>query len=396
MSWRTVVISSRCKLDTKMGYMVIRGEEVRRIFLDEIAVVIIENPAVAMTGCLLSELMERKIKVVFCDRRHNPQGELVPYYGSHDTSRKLRTQIAWQDATRGAVWGSIIAQKISQQAKFLRDLEHFTEAELPESYIGQIEFQDATNREGHAAKVYFNAVFGMDFSRRGDHPYNAALNYGYTILLSAFNREITASGYALVVENPDFFRHLLCDLYGQLQGDDGKLILSEKGKPLAISKWVELVDNCIHFELNRKSLVIKICTAMERTAVSETFFLKTSELLCSLERYVDELAFELPGDIICEKCSVSALLRGIGIGLRDDYEDPLERLIDFMELVREFDRDKLFVLVGLRNFFSDVKVEAFLKTALDHGYRLLLLDSVARDKLSCEKRLTIDNDLCEF
>lgn len=38
--------------------MVIRGEEVRRIFLDEIAVVILENPAVAMTGCLLSELME--------------------------------------------------------------------------------------------------------------------------------------------------------------------------------------------------------------------------------------------------------------------------------------------------------------------------------------------------
>jgi CRISPR-associated endonuclease Cas1 subtype II len=196
MSWRTVVISSRWKLDTKMGYMVVRGEEIHRIFLDEIAVVIIENPAVAMTGCLLSELMERKIKVVFCDRRHTPQGELVPYYGSHDTSRKLRTQIVWQDLTRGAVWGSIIAQKISQQAKFLRELEHFTEAELLDSYIGQIEFQDATNREGHAAKDYFNAVFGMDFSRRGDHPFNVALNYGYTILLSAFNREITACGYA--------------------------------------------------------------------------------------------------------------------------------------------------------------------------------------------------------
>jgi CRISPR-associated endonuclease Cas1 subtype II len=104
-------------------------------------------------------------------------------------------QIAWQDLAKGAVWGSIIAQKISQQAKFLKELDHFPEAELLESYIGQIEFQDATNREGHAAKVYFNAVFGMDFSRRGDHPFNAALNYGYTILLSAFNREIAACGY---------------------------------------------------------------------------------------------------------------------------------------------------------------------------------------------------------
>ena len=112
MSWRTVVISSRCKLDTKMGYMVVRSDEVNRIFLDEIAVVIIENPAVAMTGCLLSELMERKIKVIFCDRRHTPQGELVPYYGSHDSSRKLRTQIAWDGTVKGVIWGHIIAQKI--------------------------------------------------------------------------------------------------------------------------------------------------------------------------------------------------------------------------------------------------------------------------------------------
>lgn len=196
MSWRTVVISSRCKLDTPMGYMVIRGEEIRRIFLDEIGVVIIENPAVAMTGCLLSELMTRKIKVIFCDSRRTPQGELIPYYGSHDTSRKLRAQIAWDDTVKGTVWCSIIAQKISHQAKLLRELEHFPEAELLESYIGQIEFQDASNREGHAAKVYFNAVFGMEFSRRSDHPLNAALNYGYTILLSAFNREIAACGYA--------------------------------------------------------------------------------------------------------------------------------------------------------------------------------------------------------
>lgn len=201
---------------------------------------------------------------------------------------------------------------------------------------------------------------------------------------------------ALVVEHPDFYRSLICDLYGQLQGEAGKLILSEKGKTLPISKWVELVDNCIHFELNRKSLLTKVCAAMERTAVSESFFLKTSELLCALEHYVDELAFELPSDIVCEKCSVAGILKGIGVSIRDDYDDPLERLIDFMELVREFDRDKLFVLVGLRSFFADQQVEAFLKTLLDHGYRVLLLDCVSREKLSSEKRLTIDNDLCEF
>lgn len=195
MSWRTVVISSRCKLDTKMGYMVVRGDTVRRIFLDEIAVVIIENPAVSLTGCLLAELMERKVKVVFCDSLHMPQSELVPYYGSHDTSRKIRTQIAWPELSKGAVWTAIIGEKIRQQAGFLKELEHFREAELLEEYITQIEFRDVSNREGHAAKVYFNAVFGKEFSRHGEHPVNAVLNYGYSVLLAAFSREITACGY---------------------------------------------------------------------------------------------------------------------------------------------------------------------------------------------------------
>lgn len=178
-----------------MGYMVIRGEEVRRIFLDEIAVVILENPAVAMTGCLLSELMERKIKVIFCDDRHMPQGELVPYYGSHDTSRKIRTQIAWDASVKGAVWSAIVAEKIRQQEGLLREQGCSNEARLLQGYMEQVEFADATNREGHAAKVYFNALWGMDFLRREDTPVNSALNYGYGILLSAFTREIFACGY---------------------------------------------------------------------------------------------------------------------------------------------------------------------------------------------------------
>lgn len=195
MSWRTVVISSRCKLDLKMGYMVIRGEEVRRVFLDEIAIVMIENPAVSMTGCLLSALMERKIKVIFCDNKRLPQGELVPYYGCHDTSRKIRAQVAWTAPVKGAVWGTVIAMKIQKQAEFLLETGHRQEHDLLQSYIGQLEFQDTTNREGHAAKVYFNAIFGMDFTRTADSPINAALNYGYSILLSAFTREVAANGY---------------------------------------------------------------------------------------------------------------------------------------------------------------------------------------------------------
>lgn len=62
------------------------------------------------------------------------------------------------------------------------------------SYVLKVETGDKTNREGHAAKVYFNALFGSNFVRNQENPINAALNYGYAILLSTINKEIISLG----------------------------------------------------------------------------------------------------------------------------------------------------------------------------------------------------------
>lgn len=194
MSWRTVVVASSAKLDYQMGYLVIRKEEITKIHLSEISILIIENTAVALTAALLCELTKKKIKVVFCDEKRNPSSELIPYYGSHDTSAKIRKQITWSEQVKKAVWTEIVSEKIKQQAEHL-EIYSKPEASMLYSYIHEITFGDETNREGHAAKVYFNALFGKDFTRTEDNSINAALNYGYGIILSCFTREIVANGY---------------------------------------------------------------------------------------------------------------------------------------------------------------------------------------------------------
>lgn len=194
MSWRTVVVASSAKLDYQMGYLVIRKEEITKIHLSEISILIIENTAVALTAALLCELTKKKIKVVFCDEKRNPSSELIPYYGSHDTSAKIRKQITWSEQAKKAVWTEIVSEKIKQQAEHL-EIYSKPEASMLYSYVHEITFGDETNREGHAAKVYFNALFGKDFTRTEDNSINAALNYGYGIILSCFTREIVANGY---------------------------------------------------------------------------------------------------------------------------------------------------------------------------------------------------------
>lgn len=194
MGWRTVVISNNAKLDYQLGYMIVRASETVKIYLNEIDIVIIESTAVSMTAFLLNELVKQKIKVIFCDEKRNPSSELIPYYGCHDTSMKVRTQVEWDKNIKILVWTAIVSEKIRKQAETLK-WQGKKEANMLYKYIEEIEIGDVTNREGHAAKVYFNAMFGMDFTRNDDNPINAGLNYGYSLILSTCTREIVANGY---------------------------------------------------------------------------------------------------------------------------------------------------------------------------------------------------------
>lgn len=195
MTWRVIVISSNAKLDLKMGFMVIRSDEIHKVHLSEISVLIVESTAVSITAMLLCELVRRKIKVIFCDEVHNPYGELGPYYGSHDTSDKLRSQINWEISAKNDVWAEIVRNKIEHQANLAERFD-LNRGQVIREFAGAVKSGDLTNREGHAAKVYFNTLFGMSFSRKADNSINAYLNYGYAIILSAINREIAALGYS--------------------------------------------------------------------------------------------------------------------------------------------------------------------------------------------------------
>ncbi len=278
MSWRVVVIESQSKLDYKMGYLVVRSLDTKRILLDEIAVLMIENPAVSLTGILMEELIVRKVKVIFCDTKRNPIAELIPHHGSHDSSAKIRVQITWNQITKDNIWRDIVSEKIRKQADFLLEIGHEEQAMMLSEYTGQIELADATNREGHAAKVYFNALFGMDFTRSADIPINAALNYGYSMILSAFNREVCANGYLtqLGIFHDNMFNHfnLSSDLMEPFRVLVDRMVYrmqpTEFGKEEKHEMW-KLLDQKVEIDGQNQFVMnaIKIYTKSVLDAINE-------------------------------------------------------------------------------------------------------------------------------
>ncbi|MGD1822997.1 MAG: type II CRISPR-associated endonuclease Cas1 [Pleomorphochaeta sp.] len=195
MSFRAVLITKQSKLEYRQKYLVIRTKEkTKRIYIDEISLLMIEHTAVCITAVLLQELCNKNIDVIFCDNKRNPCSNLVPFYGSYDSSEKVNIQINWDDKIKALVWTELVKEKVKKQGELL-DLLKINSEKYFKTKINEIEINDPLNIEAQAAKKYFHFLFSNKFTRSSDTAINSALNYGYMIMLSLVNREITAKGY---------------------------------------------------------------------------------------------------------------------------------------------------------------------------------------------------------
>ena len=216
MGLKTLVISKHSKLELSLSSVVIRSVDGEKmISIDDLNLVIIESTSVAITAALLSELVAKKVKIIFCDEKHNPQFECMPYYATQDTSLKVKKQIYWTEEAKKNVWKRIVEMKIQNQASVLCKAGADESYKMLLDYCDNVLPGDITNREGHAAKVYFNTLFGVSFSRKQDIPLNAKLNFGYALLLSMVGREIASLGYITQIgihhDNQDNQFNLACD-----------------------------------------------------------------------------------------------------------------------------------------------------------------------------------------
>lgn len=194
--FRNIVIESPCKLQYKGGYLVVRREDdTTKIHLSEISSVVLQTNQVFVSAYLLPELAKAKVAFVVTDEKRDPIGQYLPLYGAHNTSKRIAEQLEWGEPIKKRVWQRVVRDKIAHQAAVLNARAREAQGELLAKVVPEVRSGDTTNREGYAARLYFSALFGPDFSRDDDTPLNAALNYGYSIVLSSVNREIVSRGY---------------------------------------------------------------------------------------------------------------------------------------------------------------------------------------------------------
>lgn len=195
MGWRTVVVNTHSKLSYKNNHLIFKNaSQTELLHLSEIDILLLETTDILLSTMLIKRLVDENILVIFCDDKRLPTAMLAPYYGRHDSSLQLGRQISWDEEVKAGVWTEIISQKIMNQALYLASCGFDEKSQAILNLYHSLEIFDPSNREGHAARIYFNTLFGNDFSRGEDSAINAALDYGYTLLLSMFARELVVAG----------------------------------------------------------------------------------------------------------------------------------------------------------------------------------------------------------
>ena len=105
---------------------------------------------------------------------------------------------------------------------------------------------------------------------------------------------------------------------------------------------------------------------------------------------------DIPYDFMCEKQNIQSLLKGLGITVADQFETLEEKVLAYMDLVREFDKKELFIFWNLRCLIPQGRLQLMVDTAMQREHKILFIDSTEYPKLKQERRLIIDEDLCEI
>ncbi|MCD8297844.1 MAG: type II CRISPR-associated endonuclease Cas1 [Prevotella sp.] len=193
---QTLFFSSPVSLSLKYNQMIIQFKDTKEVVsraIEDVGVVIVENQMVNLTIPLINALTGNNVAVIFCDSKFMPNSMLMPLESNAVQQEVQRLQIEASQPTKKRIWKEIIEYKIRNQAALLDILD--LNGSILKPYYSNVLSGDSDNREGIAAKIYWQRMYGQKFKRdrNGEDP-NSLLNYGYAILRAAVARALLGSG----------------------------------------------------------------------------------------------------------------------------------------------------------------------------------------------------------
>ncbi|MGB9578174.1 MAG: type II CRISPR-associated endonuclease Cas1 [Halothiobacillaceae bacterium] len=196
MAWRSVVITRPARLKLAHKTLAVEQDDGNVcIPLEDISVLVIDQPQVRLTAQLLAACAAQQIAVIIVDETHTPNGVLLPYLPHSRALQVMRKQLDMSQPRKKRLWQGIVQRKLINQADILEWQGHDAASRRLRQLAREVRSGDAGHAESQGAQIYFRHIFGAGFNRTQERFHNAALNYGYSVIRSALARNLVAYGF---------------------------------------------------------------------------------------------------------------------------------------------------------------------------------------------------------
>lgn len=199
----------------------------------------------------------------------------------------------------------------------------------------------------------------------------------------------------LVVESPAVLSEFIVDFRKQLDGREGKWILSHDGEILKIHDNCELIMSIFDLEINQRKMLNALYDELASEINDTELWADWREMNSKLEGILNKAIDSTGYDISYGELELKSLFKALEVKFRENEESYVDYLLEYLQLMSDVRSINIFILVNITSFLEIKEIEYLYEQAFYKKYHLLLLDvqDLCVDR-EVERKIIIDKDYC--
>lgn len=196
------------------------------------------------------------------------------------------------------------------------------------------------------------------------------------------------------IESPRAYSEIIGDLWNQINGGDGRFVLSEKDKMYSLSKEIVIIYNPFALSCNDKKILGKLYQEMNQI-VKEEYYEQKAEVNKIIIEFLDEVVKQVPYNIMYDlELDVANLFKIYNIQMDTNSESLLEEIINYIKAMHRICEIDKYVFIDLKSYLMEDELQELYEFCFYEKVYLIIIESIHTQQYKSEKCWIIDKDLC--
>lgn len=200
----------------------------------------------------------------------------------------------------------------------------------------------------------------------------------------------------LVIEDSDTFRKYITELKSQIEGNEGDFALSNEKDSLSFKDRFAIITNPLQVDFSDKRIQTKVTSLMKNHMSNETHYEAMTMILSQLESFAQDLEEDFPFEVEHSEPDIQSLLKMFGFSLRLEYQNEIEKLIEYTNVLHDICNIDHFVFISMFDYFNEKTLQTFIKECNANKHNLLFIERHDQNVENIAQKILIDHDLCEI